>query len=81
MKQNKETHAFSATLSKQLAKLAASVNPDNHKATLSTLREIFHNITQHPNDDNYRQIEITDHIFSNKVWKYPTGRELMMMSG
>ena len=82
MKQNKEkVHKFSTALSKQLGKLAASLNPDNQLATLSTLREIFDNITQHPNDDKYHQIEITDHIFSNKVWQYPAGRELMKMSG
>ena len=81
-KQNKdETHKFSTVLSKQLGKLAASLSPDNHLATLTTLREIFDNIIQHPNDDKYRQIEITDHTFSNKVWQYPTGKELMKMSG
>ena len=48
---------------------------------MSTLRRIFDNIIQHPNDDKYRQIKLTDETFSSKVWQYPAGEELMKMSG
>ena len=46
-----------------------------------TLRKIFDNIIQHPNDDSYRQIELANKTFSSKVWKYPACEELMKMSG
>ena len=48
---------------------------------MSTLRRIFDNIIQHPNDDKYRQIKLTNKTFSSKVWQYPAGEELMKMSG
>ena len=67
-------------ISKQLNKLVTSLSPKDHKATLLTLRRIFDNIIQHPNDDKYRQIKLTSKTFSSKVWQYPAG-ELMKMSG
>ena len=48
---------------------------------MSTLRRIFDNIIQHPNDDKYRQIKLTSRTFSSKVWQYPAGEGLMKMSG
>ena len=48
---------------------------------MSTLRRIFDNIIQHPNDDKYRQIKLTGKTFSSKVWQYPAGEKLMKMSG
>ena len=68
-------------LLEQLRKLAASLTPKDLGATLSTLRRIFDNIIQHPNDDKYRQIKLTSKTFSSKVWQYPAGEELMKMSG
>ena len=65
----------------QLRKLTASLTPQDQEATLSTLRRIFDNIIQYPNDDNYRQIKLTSTTFSSKVWQYPAGEELMKMSG
>ena len=69
-------------ISEQLRKLITSFrNSEDRDATLSTLRRIFDNIIQHPNDDKYRQIKLTSKTFSNKVWQYPAGEELMKMSG
>ena len=68
-------------LLEQLRKLTASLTPEDREATLSTLRRIFNNIIQHPNDDKYRQIKLTSKTFSSKVWQYPAGEELMKMSG
>ena len=68
-------------LLEQLRKLTASLIPRDLDATLSTLRRIFDNIIQHPNDDKYRQIKLTSKTFSSKVWQYPAGEELMKMSG
>ena len=68
-------------ISKQLDELVTSLSPEDREATLSTLRRIFDNIIQHPNDDKYRQIKLTDETFSSKVWQYPAGKELMKMSG
>ena len=65
----------------QLRKLSASLTPQDLDATLSTLRRIFDNIIQHPNDDKYRQIKLTSKTFSSKGWQYPAGEELMKMSG
>ena len=69
-------------LSEQLRKLLVFfANPKDREATLSTLKRIFDNIIQHPNDDKYRQIKLTDETFSSKVWQYPAGKEFMKMSG
>ena len=68
-------------LLEQLRKLTASLTPQDLDATLSTLRRIFNNIIQHPNDDKYCQIKLTSKTFSSKVWQYPAGEELMKMSG
>ena len=68
-------------ISKQLDELVAFISPEDKEATLLTLRRIFDNIIQHPNDDKYRQIKLTDETFSSKVWQYPAGEELMKMSG
>ena len=68
-------------ISKQLDELVTSLSPEDREATLSTLRRIFDNIIQHPNDNKYRQIKLTDEPFSSKVWQYPAGEELMKMSG
>ena len=68
-------------ISKQLDNLVTSLSPKDQEATLSTLRRIFDNIIEHPNDDKYRQIKLTSKTFSSKVWQYPAGEELMKMSG
>ena len=68
-------------LLEQLRTLTASLTPQDLDATLSTLRRIFDNIIQHPNDYKYRQIKLTSKTFSSKVWQYPAGEELMKMSG
>ena len=68
-------------ISKQLDEHVISLSPEHRAATLSTLRRIFDNIIQHPNDDKYRQIKLTDETFNSKVWQYPAGQELMKMSG
>ena len=66
---------------KQLDKLDTLLRPVSRRATFSVLERIFDNIIQHPNDDKYRQIKLTDEAFSSKVWQYPAGEELMKMSG
>ena len=68
-------------ISKQLDKLVTSLSPKDQEATLLTLKRIFDNIIQHPNDDKYHQIKLTDETFTRKVWQYPAGEELMKMSG
>ena len=68
-------------LVEQFRKLSASLTPQDLDATLSTLKRIFDNIIQHPNDNKYRQIKLTSKTFSSKVWQYPAGEELMKMSG
>ena len=68
-------------ISKQLNKLVTSLSPKDQETTLSTLKRIFDNIIQHPNDDKYRQIKLTDETFTSKVWQYPAGEELTKMSG
>ena len=67
--------------SKQLNKLITSLTPKDQEATLSTLRRIFENIIQHPNDDKYCQIKLVDETFNSKVWQYPAGEQLMKISG
>ena len=68
-------------LSNQLEKIITSLSPEDLEATLSTLRKIFDNIIQHPNDDKYCQIKLANKTFSSKVWRYPACEELMKMSG
>ena len=57
------------------------MSPKDRDITLSVLKRIFDNIIEHPHDDKYHQIKLTDRIFSSKVWQYPAGEELMKMSG
>ena len=66
---------------KQLYELVTFLKHNDREATLSSLDTIFDNIIQHPNDDKYRQIKLTDETFTSKVWQYPAGEELMKMSG
>ena len=66
---------------KKLDELVTALSTEDRDITLLTLRRIFDNIIQHPNDDKYRQIKLTDEIFSSRVWQYPAGEELMKMSG
>ena len=68
-------------ISKQLDNLVTSLSPKDQEATLSTLKRIFDNIIQYPNDDKYHQIKLTDETFTSKVWQYPAGEELIKMSG
>ena len=68
-------------IAKQIGNLITSLSPKDREATLSTLRRIFNNIIQYPNNDQYRQIKLTSKTFSSKVWQYPAGEELMKMSG
>ena len=68
-------------ISKQLNNLVTSLSPKDQEATLSTLKRIFDNIIQYPNDDQYHQIKLTDETFTSKVWQFPAGEELMRMSG
>ena len=77
----KETAELERMISIQLNKLVTSLSPKYQEATLSTLKRIFDNIIEHPNDDKYRQIKLTDETFTSKVWQYPAGEELMKMSG
>ena len=68
-------------ISKQLNNLVSSLSLKDQEVTLPTLKMIFDNIIQHPNDYRYRQIKLTDETFTSKVWQYPAGEELMKMSG
>ena len=68
-------------MTKQLNKLVTSLDPKDQAATLSTLKRIFDNIVHYPNDDKYRQIKLSNKKFSNEIWQYSTGKELMKMSG
>ena len=68
-------------ISKQINKLVTSLSLKDEEATLSTLKRIFDNIIQHPNNDKYHQIKLTDDTFTSKVWQNPAGEELMKMSG
>ena len=55
--------------------------PEDLEATLPTLRKIFDNIIQNPNDEKYCQIKLANKTFSSKVWRHPVCKELMKMSG
>ena len=68
-------------LSKQLEKVIASLDPDDRRATLTTMKDCIKNILQHRNDDKYRQIKLANKTFNSKVWRYPACKELMKMSG
>ena len=67
-------------ISKQLDNLITSLSPKDQEVTLSILKRIFDKIIQHPNDDKYRQIKLTNETFTSKVWQYPAGEELMKIS-
>ena len=54
--------------------------PEDREATLSTLKNVFDNIFQHPNDEKYRQIKLTDQKFSSQVWRYRAAVNVMEMA-
>ena len=64
-----------------LNKLTSSLSLTDRDATLSTLKRIFNNVIQYPNDDKYRQIKRTSKTFISKVWQYSAGEKLMKKSG
>ena len=68
-------------LSQQLNKVVESLTLQEEVDTLSTLRTIFNNIIQHPNEDKYRQIKLTGKTFSTKVWQHSGSQELMKITG
>ena len=68
-------------LLKQLDELLATLSLEGQGVTLSTLNRIFSNSIQHPGDDKFCQIKLANEAFTSKVWQYPAGEELMMMSG
>ena len=68
-------------VSKQLDKIVTSLSPKDQETIMLTLKRIFDNIIQHPNDDKYCQIKLTDEGFNSEVWQYPAGEEMMKMSG
>lgn len=61
--------------------MVATVSLQEREAIFSTLRKIFSNIIQHPNDDKYRRIKLAGKTFSSKVWQYPGSEELMKICG
>ena len=75
------TSEMTHLLSKQLEKVITCLHPDDRRTTLTTLKEYFKNILQHPNEGKYRQIKLANKKFSSKVWRYPACEELMKMSG
>ena len=60
--------------------MVATLSLQKKEAIFSTLKTIFSNIIQHPNDDKYCQINLTSKTFS-KVWQHPGSDELMKLSG
>ena len=65
----------------ELVEELTNSTPKDQEATLSTLKTIFDNIIQHPNDDKYCQIKLSDKPFSCKVWCFPAAVNVMKMSG
>lgn len=61
--------------------MVATLSLQEKEAIFSTLMTIFNNIIQHPNDDKYCQIKLTNKIFKSKVWQHPGSDKLMKISG
>ena len=61
--------------------MVATLSLQEQEAILSTLKMIFNNIIQHPNDEKYRQIKLANKRFDSTVLKYPGSKELMKISG
>ena len=64
-----------------LNKLASFVGIDEFLEVLKTLRDLYNDIIQHPNDDKHCQIKLANKTFSSTVWRYPACEELMKISG
>ena len=43
--------------------------------------KIFDNIIQHPNDDKYCRIKLTNETFSRTMWRCPAAVNVMKMAG
>ena len=69
------------TLIKTLVESLKNSTPKDRQDTLSTLKRIFDDVIQHPNDDNYREIKLTSKTFINEVRKCPAAMDVMKMSG
>ena len=69
------------TLVKTLVESLEKSTQEDRETTLSTLKKIFDNVIQHPNDDKYRQIKLTNKKFSSQVWRYPAAVDVMKMAG
>jgi len=67
-------------LSKQFDKMIALLHPESLEVTLLTLREIYDDIAQHPNDDKYCQIKLAREKL-NEVWVNAVCKDFMTMSG
>ena len=78
---SKSGNKLQKDLIKKLGAQLFDLSPKDREATLSTLKKIFDNIIQHPNDDKYRQIKLTNKLFVSKVWRYPAAVNVMTMSG
>ena len=69
------------TLVKTLVESLDKSTQKDRETTLSTLKKIFDNVIQHPNDDKYRQIKLTNKKFSSQVWRFPAAVDVMKMAG
>ena len=61
--------------------MVAALSLQEKEAIFSTLKRIFNNIIQNPNDDQYCQIKLTSKTFRSKVWQHPGSDKLMKISG
>lgn len=48
---------------------------------IETLIKINRNIQQHPDDEKYKQIKISNQNFNRNVWKFDGAREFLIGSG
>ena len=68
-------------LSQQVDKVVDTLSLQEQVDTLSTLKTIFNNIIQHPNEDKYHQIKLAGKTFSTRVWQYSGSQDLMKITG
>lgn len=48
---------------------------------IETLIKINRNLQQHPNDEKYKQIKISNQNFNRNVWRFDGAREFLIGSG
>ncbi|XP_064404298.1 UBX domain-containing protein 6-like [Halichondria panicea] len=70
-----------SSLDGHLELLCGSLSLEDSLATVKTLTKIVQNALDHPGEERYRQLILSNKTVSTKVWKYVSAQEFMLAIG